>query len=322
MDFGGIFIVFTCLIIIIAFMVAYNKDEKKTKSQEKPPTIENPPQQPVLEENTDFNVPNTEIPNTVTTQKNNENVNPSPTSNTDGYELKYSYDDVLIAGTKYYNIPKDINIGTSLDLIPEPENKYDSNAIAVFANGEKIGHVPKNRLQDMIHDFIKRGDILTARISSINEDSIKMAVDFYGKPMGFSVNVNVDFDGEKIVYSVKSDRNNNIKDNDDTEEEHNIKTNIAKRKSFRLTGNTNEEMQDNIALCDEDESVTIEYDYDKEKYIASASGEIGYFPKNANDFLEPLVSDLSYNAFIEKIDENEDNGKYSVHVVVEVESEE
>lgn len=34
-----------------------------------------------------------------------------------------------------------------VSLIREPDNEYDPNAIAVFANGEVVGHVPKTVAQ-------------------------------------------------------------------------------------------------------------------------------------------------------------------------------
>jgi len=62
-----------------------------------------------------------------------------------------------VAGISYYknNIKKILNKNTSesskyvyrakqtyVALVPEPDNKYDKNAIAVYMNDYKIGHVP------------------------------------------------------------------------------------------------------------------------------------------------------------------------------------
>jgi hypothetical protein len=84
-------------------------------------------------------------------------------------------------------------------------------------------------------------------------------------------------------------------------------------KTCRLTGNLNSEMQDNISLCSEGDTVTVEYDYDKEKYMATAYAEIGYFPKSA----EPIIDgENGYIAMVERIEENE-NGKYVIYVNLE-----
>lgn len=47
---------------------------------------------------------------------------------------------IIIAGTKFYENPK-IPEGAILNLIKEPENVHDSNAIRVELNGETIGYV-------------------------------------------------------------------------------------------------------------------------------------------------------------------------------------
>jgi hypothetical protein len=51
-----------------------------------------------------------------------------------------------IAGVKFHDLPKVIDSlieGDLLDLVPEPENKFDSNAVAIKINGTMLGYVPK-----------------------------------------------------------------------------------------------------------------------------------------------------------------------------------
>lgn len=50
-----------------------------------------------------------------------------------------------VAGMKYGDHTKAVNLqaGSSLTLIPEPNNPYDPNAILVYHNSTKIGYVPR-----------------------------------------------------------------------------------------------------------------------------------------------------------------------------------
>ena len=52
---------------------------------------------------------------------------------------RYSRDELFtIAGGEFY---KYITFGTPLKLVKEPDNEFDSDAIAVYAEGEKVGYV-------------------------------------------------------------------------------------------------------------------------------------------------------------------------------------
>ena len=83
-------------------------------------------------------------------------------------------------------------------------------------------------------------------------------------------------------------------------------------KSYKLTGNKNVEMQENIDLCSEGEYISFEYDFYKERYFALSNGfEIGYFPASASSILESE----NITAVISEILENESD-KYEVYVDV------
>lgn len=45
------------------------------------------------------------------------------------------------SGVNWKNVEK----GAKLELVPEPDNEIDENAVAVFANGEKIGYLPREK---------------------------------------------------------------------------------------------------------------------------------------------------------------------------------
>lgn len=59
-----------------------------------------------------------------------------------------------ITGTKYvdpsaWEILKTLSRGDILSLVAEPDNPYDSNAIAVYYEDVKLGHVPREVNQEM-----------------------------------------------------------------------------------------------------------------------------------------------------------------------------
>jgi hypothetical protein len=53
----------------------------------------------------------------------------------------------FLAGVKFrpkaMDIIRTLDEGDDLDLVPEPDNKFDSNAIAVYCGEDHIGYVPK-----------------------------------------------------------------------------------------------------------------------------------------------------------------------------------
>lgn len=101
----------------------------------------------------------------------------------DGYELSYNYNDVSIVGNKYIT-GFDINSlepGQKIELIPEPNNEYDSKAILAVCDGKKIGYVSKGRVQEMISDYIRKELPIFSVIENINYDEsyINMFIAFY-----------------------------------------------------------------------------------------------------------------------------------------------
>jgi len=62
-------------------------------------------------------------------------------------ERIYSLGEIPVAGFQYYKgerISHLLKEGTNIQLKREPENKYDSNAIALYCNDVKIGFVPRD----------------------------------------------------------------------------------------------------------------------------------------------------------------------------------
>ena len=204
------------------------------------------------------------------------------------YRERYSYSDVDIVGSEYYDYSSTKN-GDILDLVQEPDNAEDEYAVAVYCNENKIGYMRKGRIRDMVFDFYKRGDFIRGRLWSNDPGNAKMAVMFYIKRLPFRNYKNKDENG----------------------------------KSYRLIGNRNEDMQSNISNFEVNKECKIEYDFDKEKYLVKDLDydlEIGYLPeKFTEDFddddIQTIlgVSVVNLIPFISNIKEDA-NGNYSVKV--------
>ena len=53
-----------------------------------------------------------------------------------------------IAGLQYYEVLevwKKLEIGQSLKLIPEPDNRYDEHAVIVAFQDKKLGYLPRSQ---------------------------------------------------------------------------------------------------------------------------------------------------------------------------------
>lgn len=77
-----------------------------------------------------------------------------------------------LAGSQYYEaVPAaaEMKIGDPLQLIREPENRYDRRAIRVEWRGRKLGYVPRaeNRTVSAAMDS---GERISARISKLRDD--------------------------------------------------------------------------------------------------------------------------------------------------------
>ena len=77
-----------------------------------------------------------------------------------------------LAGAQYYAVdtlwPR-MQVGDALDLVREPDNRHDRNAIRVEWRGHQLGYVPRagNRVIAAAFDA---GDKLTARVSSVSDN--------------------------------------------------------------------------------------------------------------------------------------------------------
>jgi len=75
-----------------------------------------------------------------------------------------------VAGVKhhrFYEIAENLKEGDFVQLIPEPDNKYDKFAIKVEALKTMLGYVPAT-LSESISKKFKEGKHLTAKITNID----------------------------------------------------------------------------------------------------------------------------------------------------------
>lgn len=74
-----------------------------------------------------------------------------------------------LAGYRYHaaaEIWPELRIGDELDLVREPENPHDANAVSVSWHGRKLGYVPR-RENAALAWGLDRGEPLRARISRL-----------------------------------------------------------------------------------------------------------------------------------------------------------
>lgn len=201
----------------------------------------------------------------------------------DGQPLKYKYFDVkicVISGQE----PDYSNIIERLKVVPvvttlelETDNEYDNQAVKVMDGQNKLGYLYKGKLKDMVYDYLTKNRPIFSCLSTMDLDTYEMKM-FIG------------------LYYLKP---------------------YSMSTTFKLTANTNSEMQDELMCCSVGSELTFRYDYDKEKYCFTNFGDIGYAPKSKNELLEQIEYDC--RATVEEIDTN-DNGKYYVVVKVEYDS--
>lgn len=92
-----------------------------------------------------------------------------------GFEPSRHLVDFHIAGFTYYDgleVIDELKLGTEVDLVSEPNNPADPNAIAIYYKNYKLGYVP-NYKNEMLSTILYFGyaDILEAKIQMFKLDS-------------------------------------------------------------------------------------------------------------------------------------------------------
>jgi hypothetical protein len=77
-----------------------------------------------------------------------------------------------LAGFRHYeggSVLRDLKPGDRLDLVREPDNPHDANAVRVELRGVKLGYVPR-RDNATVARQLDRGAALEARLAGIREN--------------------------------------------------------------------------------------------------------------------------------------------------------
>ncbi len=91
------------------------------------------------------------------------------------YEKSRNLFDCNIAGFTYYDgldVIDKLVLGAAVTLVPEPDNPYDPDAVAVYFEKSKLGFIPQT-LNGIISSlfYFGHGDIFEAKICSRNLES-------------------------------------------------------------------------------------------------------------------------------------------------------
>jgi hypothetical protein len=77
----------------------------------------------------------------------------------------------FIAGVQHHDgmkkVINNLEVGDSLDLESEPDNKYDSNAIKIMFEGNMLGYVPR-KFSGEIAALLEAGEDLVCVIETLN----------------------------------------------------------------------------------------------------------------------------------------------------------
>ncbi len=169
--------------------------------------------------------------------------------------------------------------GSTPALIQEPNNPYDNRAVGLMLNERIVGYLYRGKLQDMANDWLTKKKPVRAQITACIRDKQRAEITL-------------------VFYDLSR------------YEKYLAKYPNARK--YRLTGNTREEMQDNISLCSSGDECSIDYDFEKDKYLVSSGADIGYLPASAAKRIEEDGED-AYNIFVADTD-YDDRGKNIISV--------
>lgn len=153
--------------------------------------------------------------------------------------------------------------------------------LAVLCKGVRVGAMKSGTLQRMVREWTEKHDPIWAMVTQADEEAHTAAFELI-------------FYRDELGYQLKKTPN---------------------AQKYRLTGNRSEEVQGNIAFCEEGMPCTVDFDWDKEKYVVCSDGlEIGCLPASAARIAEETGAE-NIKVFIAdlKID---DEGKTVVFVYV------
>lgn len=197
--------------------------------------------------------------------------------------LKYSYEkDICLFEYGYTHLAG--NGGKTLKFVQEPDNPYDSEAVAIYLGANKLGYVYRNdKVQKMINDWMRRGEYFTGYLNkfSVADKKATFKIGFY-KPLS--------------CYP-------------------------SKTYSLVRTGKKIDDFETragNLLECDVGDCVSVSSSY-SDSYIVfqyDCTAEIGELPKSAENFLGEYDDKDIIGVIREIDDENEAAPKAKVEIYV------
>lgn len=83
------------------------------------------------------------------------------------------YKSMFIAGFKYYEgafVFKDLSVGTRLQMIADPKNQYDDNAVELHFKNTKLGFIPRSQNYSISKLLIAGHDVFEAVVQQVSPD--------------------------------------------------------------------------------------------------------------------------------------------------------
>lgn len=95
-----------------------------------------------------------------------------------------------LAGFQYHRGERlwgELRVGDALELVPEPDNPYDAQAVRVDWHGHKLGYIPRVE-NTAVSQMLRRGERLGGRITCLRDspapwERLRLAVDLWIRPL-------------------------------------------------------------------------------------------------------------------------------------------
>jgi len=81
------------------------------------------------------------------------------------------YKSMHIAGFKYYEgafVFSDLNVGQRLEMVADPSNQYDDNAVEFHFEGKKIGFIPRSKNYSISKMLLAGHEIFEAVVQQLS----------------------------------------------------------------------------------------------------------------------------------------------------------
>ena len=277
--------VFLLIVAIIIFLIIRKNPHKKKPANGRVKKT-NPAKKASSSVSPSVSVPpvarpviNKQVPPTVQSNIPEKRFKPLP-DYCQGYVTAYRYTEVGVFVPNNANFDVEgFEPGATPALVQEPDNPYDNHAVGLKLNEQIVGYLYRGKLQDMANDWLKNKKPVRAQITACMRDRQRAEITL-------------------VFY--------------DLSRYEKCLAKYPDARKYRLVSNANKEMQDNISLCSVGDECSIDYDFEKDKYLVSSEVDIGYLPASAAKRIEEDGAD-AYDVYISDIDSDE-RGKYIVSV--------